>query len=351
MKKDNKILSISLILIGYIALLVLMIHIESQSEESNIKTLGDGVWYAIVTLTTVGYGDHYPVTPLGKFLSLSLLVGSVGLITFFISTLTNTYAIYSESKKMGHKGTSFENHIVIIGWDRFAQSVAKQLTRAGNKVAIVTDKKDDIDLIYDSFGNNEAFALFSDLNNTTTLENAGLDSAKVAFINLTNDTEKLILVINLKKLHPHLDFVVTLDNPELRETFKSAGVTFMISNSEVSSKMLASYIFEPDVANFCEDLLASATTRHDYDIQQYKVVEGNSYISRCYGDAFTEMKAKYNAVLMGLVKTINGERQILKLPPDDTVIDEHDYVILVTNGDSTAKISQDFKVKEGILSC
>ena len=63
------------------------------------------------------------------------------------------------------------------------------------------------------------------------------------------------------------------------------------------------------------------------------------------------MKAKYNAVLMGLVKTVNGERQILKLPPDDTVINEHDYVILVTNGDSTAKISPDFKVKEGILSC
>lgn len=54
---------------------------------------------------------------------------------------------------------------------------------------------------------------------------------------------------------------------------------------------------------------------------------------------------------MGLVKTVNGERQILKLPPDDTVINEHDYVILITNGDSTAKISQDFKVKEGILSC
>ncbi|MDQ1554401.1 MAG: voltage-gated potassium channel [Microbacteriaceae bacterium] len=53
---------------------------ERYAPSSNIKTFGDALWWAIVTVTTVGYGDHFPVTLQGRFVAGGLMIGGVALI-------------------------------------------------------------------------------------------------------------------------------------------------------------------------------------------------------------------------------------------------------------------------------
>ena len=50
-----------------------------QVDESNIRTAGDAVWWAFATVTTVGYGDHYPVTLEGRLVAAMLMAAGVGL--------------------------------------------------------------------------------------------------------------------------------------------------------------------------------------------------------------------------------------------------------------------------------
>ena len=65
------------ILISFLAS-VSILHFE-KSADSNIKTAGDAVWWSFVTITTVGYGDFYPVTLEGRILAAILMVGGIGL--------------------------------------------------------------------------------------------------------------------------------------------------------------------------------------------------------------------------------------------------------------------------------
>ena len=53
---------------------------ERNSPGSNIKSFGNALWWAVTTVTTVGYGDHFPVTVQGRFVAAGLMIGGVALI-------------------------------------------------------------------------------------------------------------------------------------------------------------------------------------------------------------------------------------------------------------------------------
>lgn len=72
-------ISILLVVFSSIA----MLHVETGAEGINIKTAEDALWWAFATVTTVGYGDRFPVTSEGRFIAVMLMTAGVGLFGTF----------------------------------------------------------------------------------------------------------------------------------------------------------------------------------------------------------------------------------------------------------------------------
>jgi voltage-gated potassium channel len=68
---------------------VLVLQFESASPDANIATGGDALWWAFVTLTTVGYGDRFPVTQLGRATAVAVMLAGIGLIGALASLLAS----------------------------------------------------------------------------------------------------------------------------------------------------------------------------------------------------------------------------------------------------------------------
>jgi voltage-gated potassium channel len=68
---------------------VLVLQFESKSADANITTGGDALWWAVVTITTVGYGDQYPVTSLGRLTGVAVMFAGVGIIGALASILAS----------------------------------------------------------------------------------------------------------------------------------------------------------------------------------------------------------------------------------------------------------------------
>jgi voltage-gated potassium channel len=78
--------SVLLMFCGAIA----MLYIE-RVPGANIKTFGDALWWAFVTITTVGYGDRYPVTDSGRLVAAVLMIAGVGLFGTFTGFVANFF--------------------------------------------------------------------------------------------------------------------------------------------------------------------------------------------------------------------------------------------------------------------
>ena len=67
----------------------LVLQFESRSPDANIKTGGDAIWWGFVTITTVGYGDFFPVTALGRMVGVAVMFAGVGIIGALASILSS----------------------------------------------------------------------------------------------------------------------------------------------------------------------------------------------------------------------------------------------------------------------
>jgi voltage-gated potassium channel len=82
--KTSKFVDVCIISFAFIAFAAISVfNCEKHVEGANIKNLSDALWWAMATITTIGYGDRYPVSDLGRFVASFVMIGGVGLYASF----------------------------------------------------------------------------------------------------------------------------------------------------------------------------------------------------------------------------------------------------------------------------
>lgn len=88
-------ISMLLIILGSISVL----HFEKGIPAANIQTADDAIWWAVVTMTTVGFGDKYPVTMEGRIVATMLMVCGVGLFGMFSGFIASWFLSPNKEKE------------------------------------------------------------------------------------------------------------------------------------------------------------------------------------------------------------------------------------------------------------
>lgn len=107
---------------------VTMFFVERGDPTSKVQTLGDGLWWAIVTLTTVGFGDITPATNLGRIVAGGLMISGMFALAMFAGIVGHTLLrsvlrIREEQFRM----TNYLNHVVVCGYNPGARMLLDEL--------------------------------------------------------------------------------------------------------------------------------------------------------------------------------------------------------------------------------
>jgi voltage-gated potassium channel len=97
---------LTLVLLGLLVLefgSLWILHIEELAKGANITTASDALWYVIVTISTVGYGDRYPVTAEGRIIGVVIIIVGVGIFGTFTGYLANAFLAPRRDTNTGAK--------------------------------------------------------------------------------------------------------------------------------------------------------------------------------------------------------------------------------------------------------
>lgn len=101
-KKKKEELVISLIFTVFLLLITstLMYYVENESQPENFSSIPETMWWGIATLTTVGYGDIYPITPFGQFLGGVIAIIGIGLFALPTGILASGFSEEISRRKL-----------------------------------------------------------------------------------------------------------------------------------------------------------------------------------------------------------------------------------------------------------
>jgi voltage-gated potassium channel len=118
-------LFIAIVMIAVAGAVVL--QFEGRSLEANILTGGDAFWWAFVTITTVGYGDHYPITGLGRMMAVILMMIGIGIFAVMTSFLASILIGENDDPSLQNELTELrqENAAIRAQLDAIVQMLAQ----------------------------------------------------------------------------------------------------------------------------------------------------------------------------------------------------------------------------------
>lgn len=297
------------------------------------KHIGDSLYWALITMTTVGYGDFTALSPFGKAVSVVLACTGIVLYGYLGAVIMTVVMESSLSGVFGMKKCKFENHFIICGWTPVSEVVLLELVNAGRNVAVITERQDDIPTIKRLEEKGKVFPIYGDPSKTDILKQANIYKSRVIILCTEDDSKNLITALHIKEINPRARIIVKTSRAELKKTMKIAGVTYVVTPHEMAGRLIASAAFEPEVANFVEDV-TTGVDYEGYDLQQYTISKQHAGTVKKFAK---NLRENTKTTLVGIAKKQRDKRtgaekwEVYPNPPDNTTIQAGNIVILLGN--------------------
>jgi len=348
-----------LITLGWVFVLWILLTVavwfaepDAFAHDGQEPSFFNAVWFSLVTLTTVGYGDMSPQGATGKVVTILLFFLSVAVFSFM---LTNIQAVVTERqrlKALGMNGTKFKGHVVVVSYSRISTVAVKELLAAGRQIAVIVEEAGSIPLVQALGSPDRLFVTVGDPTSEEALHRVNITAANTVVAASEDDTLNLIVALEMKRLNPTARIVVSTKRAELRSTLTSSGVTYVASPFELSGRLVASAAFEPEVAKFVDDVTSGADDSEEdesgYDLQQFTLPPTSSLVNNTVAQVTATLKQIQGPLLVAIAKHVgNGQYDLFPHPSDDVVLYQYDSVIVLGNTVQNNRVSSMLGVMQG----
>jgi len=295
-------------------LLVLMLtgslafFLSEVGRNSQVHSYFDALYWSIVSITTVGYGDLAPVTPAARAASVVMLLSFMALMPLVGATITSIYVSKKIKGERGLEQLNFRNHIVICGWNNNGLNILAGLQDLGERQPVVVAgdlEQDHFENLAQQFPQLDLHFVRGPYTSVPVLTRANARYARVALVlisysldSLMRSDEKAVLaVLALRELGPNLRIVAECFATSYRGHLRRAGANRVIVSGELDSFMITAAALTPGLDSSLKDALTFGSGN-----EIWTAPIPREFVGRTFKDLAIHWLSEKHWILLGLVQ-------------------------------------------------
>lgn len=312
-------------------------------------TLLDSIWWAMVTMTTVGYGDFYAQTPLGRFIiSYPCMVVGIGIIGYLVGVVAENMLDRVSRRKRGLMHIKKKNHIIICNFPhlekilRLVDELRRSYLYQKSTIVLITDAVEELPEELKALG---VLFVHGDPVREEALNRANVRECSGVFVlahdpGNPNSDEKTFAIGTIiemieREIKRPIKTVVELVSKENLKMMQRSRVDGIVSSDGIMDGLMVQEFLYPGVNDIVHQIITNAVGNQFYILETDLI-----------GQSFAELQLAFirhpaNVQLIG----ISQKGKNILSPPKNTVIQEGDRLIVLAGKRSDFQIVEnDIKI-------
>jgi voltage-gated potassium channel len=235
-------------------LLMILIYGTSGYMLIEDTSLTDAIYMTVISITTVGFSEVIPLSSAGKYFTMFLIFGGVGLFLYIVSLITQAMVegglhTYLGRRHMEKKLAVLKDHYIVCGFGRIGKVISKILHENRRTFVIIENNPEEINTI-EELG---YLVLRGDSTNDDILKTANINDAKALIAVTSSDADNVYIILSARVLKPDIYILARSSGKKGAETkLLRSGANKVFSPYEIGARRMAQSLVRPTVIDFID---------------------------------------------------------------------------------------------------
>ncbi len=217
-------------------------------------TFMDAFFMTIITVSTVGFSEVKPLSPMGELFTVFMIVTSFGAFAYAVTSITRfmvdgSFRNYFINKRTERKVNRLSNHVILCGFGRNGTEAARVLKLQGVPFLVLENNHDELERIRSL---EKYLYVEGDATDDDFLKKAGVEKAQSLITTLPHDADNLLIVLSARTLNSHLQIISRASHEWSDVKLKRAGANNVIMPDMVGGRRMAKLVASPNILSFLD---------------------------------------------------------------------------------------------------
>lgn len=290
----------------------------------------EALYMTIITLTTVGFQEVHPLSPVGRAFTIALVVIGVSIAAWAVSNAAEVMlgeAFWSsfQRRRIREAVMRLNDHYVVCGYGRLGRQIVRDLEARGESFVVIDMS---VDVLEDLTERNVP-NMHADATQEDTLEEAGVRRARGLVSCLDSDASNVLTILTAREMNPRLLIVARANTEAAESKLRRAGADRMVTPEAIGGHRLALALLRPAVHDFFSRVFSFGLADEDVDIGQITVPADSPFAGQ------TIAGCDLRRVRSVSILAIRTEQSTFDLNPEaNRVIEAGETLILIGSASS-----------------
>ncbi|NPA12013.1 MAG: potassium transporter TrkA [Epsilonproteobacteria bacterium] len=309
-----------------------IIYVFEANSNEKITSLFDAIYWSLITISTVGYGDITPVTEEGRVLTMILIVVGIGFISFTTSIIASAFTEKLQelkAERVVRTVKGMNNVFLICGYSNEAEVLCEKFYKENQDFFIV-----DIDDEKVSKAVAKGYvAVKGDVTQKDFLKTLDFKKITKVFVLTNDDISNAFMILSIMAYDKDIEIIALANDEKNVSKMKKAGARYVVVPTTVTALLMAEYIGHPITFEVIDAIL---TEKKNALIDEVIVIEKSILDGKLVGEIDFD---KYKLILFGVLKmkkaplldvTLNVENGHFYFnPPFDLKLEAGDILVVM----------------------